>query len=265
MMRPLSTFLPSDAEHLEGLLFDLDDTVLTHGCLTRAAYDALWSLHDAGWRLVVVTGRPSSWGHTIAIQWPVDAVVTENGAISFVRDGGRVSRVDRCLPAERARRREALTAIAATAASRAPDVKLTEDAAGRISDVTWDIGEYEHPARERIEIVRRIIAEHGARSSTSSVHLHATFDTDDKATGAVRLLGTTFGVDATRARIRWAFVGDSGNDRACFAAFSTTFGVANVTAALSSIAVAPRWIASAPMGAGFAEVARTLVGCKMRK
>jgi HAD superfamily hydrolase (TIGR01484 family) len=262
-LRPLLELPPAEGKRIEGLLFDLDDTFLTHGTLTRAAYDSLWSLRDAKLGLVVVTGRPASWGQVLALQWPVDAVVTENGAITCLREGRRVLRVDRASPEARAHRRSELASIVADVASRASDLKLTDDASGRVSDVTWDIGENENVAPERVAFAREIIAEHGARSSTSSVHLHATFDPDDKATGAVRELGRLFGIDATVARTRWAFAGDSGNDRACFAAFDTTFGVANVRSALVSIAVPPRYVSRASMGEGFVEIASALLKCKM--
>jgi hypothetical protein len=257
--------MPSEnGARIEGLLFDLDDTFLTHGVLSRAAYDALWDLHDAGMKLVVVTGRPSSWGDFVAKQWPIDAATTENGAIAVVRQGMRTLRVDACERFERDRRRARLVAVVADMAARAPELKTTDDASGRISDVTWDIGENERVPRERIAFAQSIIAEHGARSSCSSVHLHATFDGDDKATGTVRLLASRFGVDPGIARSRWAFVGDSGNDRACFAAFDTTFGVANVRDHVSMLSVPPRWVADSSMGDGFAEIARTLLRCKMR-
>jgi hydroxymethylpyrimidine pyrophosphatase-like HAD family hydrolase len=95
----------------------------------------------------------------------------------------------------------------------------------------------------------------GARTTRSSVHIHATFDADDKASGAVRFLADVFGEDPGRAVNRYAFVGDSGNDAACFAAFRTSFGVANVDKALARLVVPPRFVTSAPMGEGFAELA----------
>jgi hydroxymethylpyrimidine pyrophosphatase-like HAD family hydrolase len=61
-MRPLTSLDAARARALEGLLFDLDDTVLSHGLLTREAFGAIYDLHDAGLRLVAVTGRPSGWG-----------------------------------------------------------------------------------------------------------------------------------------------------------------------------------------------------------
>jgi HAD superfamily hydrolase (TIGR01484 family) len=262
-MQPLDALSREEARGIDGVLFDLDDTLLTHGVLTRSAYDALWELHEAQLRLIVVTGRPSAWGTVLVTQWPIDAATTENGALAIVRDGRRGSLLDGCGTAERQARRAKLATLVAEVASRAPEVKLTDDAAGRVADVTWDIGENEHVAPTRIGFVQSIIAAHGARSSCSSVHLHATFDTDDKATGTVRLLTTRFGVDATTARSRWAFVGDSGNDRACFAAFTTTFGVANVRHSLGQLSVPPRFVSQSPMGTGFAEIARTLLRCRM--
>ena len=60
-MKALSSLGAEEARRLRGLLFDLDDTLLSHGVLTRAAYGALWDLRDAGLALVAVTGRPSGW------------------------------------------------------------------------------------------------------------------------------------------------------------------------------------------------------------
>ena len=90
-MRPLVTLPAAAARGLVGLLFDLDDTVLTDGVLTREAYEAIWTMHEAGLRLVAVTGRPSGWGEVIARQWPIDGAVTENGAVHIVRDGKGVA------------------------------------------------------------------------------------------------------------------------------------------------------------------------------
>ncbi len=262
-MRALDTMTREEGARLEGLLFDLDDTFLTHGVLTRGAYDALWDMHDAGVKLVVVTGRPSLWGQFVARQWPIDAATTENGAIAILREGKQVERVDPCDHAERTARRSKLAALATDMAARLPALKLADDASGRLSDIAWDIGENVRVAPEIVAQAQSIIAEHGARSSASSVHLHATFDGDDKATGTVRLLASRFGVDVGMARSRWAFAGDSGNDRACFAAFDTTFGVANVRNHVGALSVPPRFVASSAMGDGFVEIARAILRCKM--
>jgi HAD superfamily hydrolase (TIGR01484 family) len=258
-VKPAAAIAAEEARRLKGVLFDLDDTVLTHGRLTRSAYDALWRLHDAGLALVAVTGRPSGWGEVIARQWPVVGCVTENGAIHLVREGGGVARRDGCTAEVRAARRASLQGLVARVARAVPEASLTDDNDLRRSDVTWDVGERVRLPAERVRAVVLEIERAGARWTQSSVHLHATFDPDDKASGVLRFCDRELGEPPSAAPHRFAFVGDSGNDAPCFAAFRTTFGVANVRASVPRLSVPPRYVAQAAMGEGFAEIAAVLL------
>jgi HAD superfamily hydrolase (TIGR01484 family) len=258
-VKPLSSLDPDEARALRGLLFDLDDTVLSHGLLARGAYDALWNLRDAGLVLAAVTGRPCGWGDVLARQWPIAGAVTENGAIYVVRRGPTVARVDTCSAGERLDRLERLERIVERVREVVPEARLTDDRAARRSDVTWDIGEAERLPEERTRAIVREIESAGARWSRSSVHLHATFDRDDKASGAIRFCVRELGESAGSVLSRFGFVGDSGNDAPCFAAFRTTFGVANVRESLGRLVVPPRYVASAAMGEGFAEIAAAIL------
>ena len=263
-MKPL-TSLPSDrASGLDGVLFDLDDTLLTHGVLTREAYVALWALHEAGLRLIAVTGRPSGWGEVIARQWPIDAAITENGAIVISRVRGAVRRRDGCDAGERRSRRMRLASLVERVRENVPEARLADDVDARTSDITWDIGETVSLPEDRLKLIAEEIAKAGARATRSSVHLHASYETHDKASGAVAWLSEAYGVDPGAALSRYAFIGDSGNDRACFAAFHHTFGVANVTASTAQLSVLPRYVSEAPMGAGFAQIARALVAARAK-
>lgn len=260
-MRPLEQFSSGVSRPLRGLLFDLDDTLLTRGRLTKEAYDALWSMHDAGLILVAVTGRPSGWGEVLVRQWPIAGAVTENGAVHVVREGKGegVAIRERCPDVERHARRVRLARLVARVKDIVPEARLSDDVAARRSDVTWDIGERVRLPVERVDLIAQEIVAEGARTTRSSVHLHATFDEDDKASGAVEFLARSFGIDAGAALATFAFVGDSGNDAACFSAFATTFGVANVSRYVDRLSIPPKYVAPSAMGAGFAEVARALV------
>lgn len=263
-MRPLSALRREDVAGLRGVLFDLDDTVLTRGALELDAYAALFALRDAGLARVAVTGRPATWGELLARQWPIDACVVENGALFFARDAeGRVRRHDPLPPEERARSLARLEGIVERARAEVPTVTLTDDARARVADVTWDVGEHARPPLGDVLRVEAIARAAGARVIRSSVHLHASFDGADKASGAVAAVGALFGVDAGAALHRFAWVGDSGNDAACFAAFRLTFGVANVAASLDQIPVPPRFVASRARGAGFAEIAAAVVRLRL--
>jgi hydroxymethylpyrimidine pyrophosphatase-like HAD family hydrolase len=94
------------------------------------------------------------------------------------------------------------------------------------------------------------------------VHLHASYERDDKASGVVRFLRNRLGEDSGSALGRFAFVGDSGNDAACFSAFRVTFGVANVRVHVPRLPLPPRWVALRERGAGFAEIARAIVAAR---
>ena len=64
-MLPISA-LPALLPHrLQGLLFDLDDTLLDHSKLSEAAYSSLFRLREAGFECYAVTGRPAS---TLGVQ-----------------------------------------------------------------------------------------------------------------------------------------------------------------------------------------------------
>jgi hydroxymethylpyrimidine pyrophosphatase-like HAD family hydrolase len=108
---------------------------------------------------------------------------------------------------------------------------------------------------ETVERVAAFARERGATVHVSSVHLHVGFDPTDKASGAVRLLELSAGVDATLALARYAFIGDSENDAACFGAFKTTVGVANLRGRPT---LTPRYVTRAERGEGFAELAAVL-------
>ena len=99
---------PERLAGVQGVLTDIDDTISTKGKITADAFEALWRLHDAGLKLVVVTGRPAGWCDHIARFWPVDAVVGENGGFYFFHDGTKLQR--RYLHDEDQRRRIELSA-----------------------------------------------------------------------------------------------------------------------------------------------------------
>ncbi len=267
-MRPLDALDAGEARRLAGVVFDLDDTLLDHGALGEAAYASLFRLREAGLRLIACTGRPAGWGEVLARQWPIDAVVVENGAVAFVVEasgagtGRRLAVVDPLAPAERRSRRGALLALAGEILDRFPGTALADDNDARRTDVTLDIGEHRRVEADVIRAIMAMARGRGVRTLVSSIHLHLTLETDDKASGTVRLLVEHFGEDATGARFRHAFVGDSANDAAAFAAFALTFGVRNVQGHLHGLTVPPRYLAPAPMGAGFAAVAGRI--CALR-
>lgn len=256
-MKSLAHFRQADACALQGLLFDLDDTLLEGSQLTVEALAALFALRASGLDLLGVTGRPATWGAVLLAQWPMVAMVTENGNARFWRDReGRVQLCDRLLPAQRQQRHSRLLALAQRLREQLPELHPSADARERRTDHTFDIGESRTVAPERVAQALALARQLGANPVRSSIHLHLSLDADDKASGTLYLLQKRLGVDPTRARELFAFVGDSDNDASMFAAFRHTFAVSNLRGDFSR---PPRYLASQPRSAGFVEIARRLV------
>lgn len=255
-MLPISALTQAEARKLRGVAFDLDDTLLDHGRLHEATYSALFRLAEGGLSLYGVTGRPAGWAEVLARVFPVQAIVAENGAVVCARHGERVVPIDSVAADERRRRDALLALLLAEFAQRFPDFEPADDVRARISDRTFDIGEFRQVAPERVAQASAFLREQGARVFVSSVHLHATFDYADKASGTVRLLAADSGLDATAVRHAYAYLGDSENDAPCFAAFEVSIGVANLRGRST---LRPRYITSQPMGAGVVEAARVIL------
>jgi len=255
-VRSIDALPKNTARALETVVFDLDDTVLDHGVLREDAYRAMFRLREAGLTLVACTGRPASWAEIVARQWPVSAAIAENGAIAWRRRGAALELFDPVAPAERALRRERIER-AAQEIERVYGLLRADDNAGRKTDLTFDIGEHHVVHPDTVRLAASHAARLGVRTFTSSVHLHLTLDTHDKATGFAAL-ALDAGASPVRALRVALYVGDSTNDAAAFAAFGTTVGVANVGPWVRALTIPPRWVTREKMGAGFAELAQIL-------
>ena len=255
-MLPIGALPERAARHLRGLLFDLDDTLLDHAKLTEAAYSALFRLREAGFESYAVTGRPAGWAAVIARQWPIDGAVAENGAIAFFVDDRGLCTQDPVPAPERLRRKHALAALVAEVQAEFPELVPADDVPLRHTDFTFDIGEQQRVPRERVALVRAFAEARGASTLASSVHLHLSFDREDKASGAVRLIRSLRGVDPSAILGRYAFIGDSENDGACFAAFQHSIGVRNLSGRAT---LTPRYLTGRERGAGFVEAVSALI------
>ena len=242
-MKPLAQLGNEEGARLVGLLFDLDDTVLTHGVLTREAYDALWDLHEAGLRLVAVTGRPSGWGEVIARQWPIDGAATENGAVAVVRDGQGSSVVDPCDGAERERRRARLARSSPTwrrrrarGAARRRRRRAPLATSRGTSASASRAGRSASPTRDRSSPAARAPR---ARACTSTRRSTATTRRAARSacSRALRRRPGHRALSAGRSS------GDSGNDAACFAAFAHHLRRRQRAQPLARAGVPPRWVA----------------------
>jgi HAD superfamily hydrolase (TIGR01484 family) len=256
-LKPIAS-LP--ARGITAVLLDIDDTLTTDGRLTAEAFYALERLKLAGKRVVPVTGRPAGWCDHIARMWPVDAVVGENGAFYFLREGGRLHKRFQEPATARALKRSRLEAIAKDIINAVPGCALASDQAYRETDLAIDYCE-DVPALgldAAEEIAARMRAA-GLTAKVSSIHVNGWFGDYDKLAMTRTLFLERFATDLENENSTAVFVGDSPNDAPMFRFFDHSVGVANVRRFSASMSDPPKYITAGASGAGFAELAEQLI------
>lgn len=261
---PPALLTPEQSRALEGFFTDIDDTLSTHGKLTSPAYEALWRLHEAGLRIVIVTGRPAGWCDHIARFWPVDAVIGENGGFYFCHDGKKLQRRFVYTESERREFRHRLEEIRRTIEIEVPGCAPASDQPYRECDLAMDFCEDVAPlAREQILRIKALFEEAGARARISSIHVNGWYGDFDKLSTARLCARECFGIDLDALRDRFVFCGDSPNDEPMFEYFPISFGMANIRPLLDLMTCHPAAITREPGGAGFRQVAEMILQSRM--
>lgn len=229
---------------------DVDDTLTRDGSLEGATLDALSRLRRAGIRVIPATAASAGWGSLMASMWPVDAVIAENGGVSFTRDEHRVTRhldfADHL----------ALAELADALRTAFPELESADDQPYRESSLAFR----RQPLAEANRRILDALPDLGASGTVNSLWLLAWPGRRDKLSATRTFLARHYGQDIAQIRDRILYAGDSQNDQVMFAALPHTVGVATVTQhALESW---PRWITQGPGGAGFVEVAERLIAAR---
>jgi HAD superfamily hydrolase (TIGR01484 family) len=262
MLSPLASFAFADRKAVKAILTDIDDTLTLHGRLPAGAYKAMEELHEAGFIVVPITGRPAGWCDHIARMWPVDGIVGENGAFYFRYDGKarRMQRVYGQSAEERRINNERLKALGARILKEFPGTAIASDQAYREIDIAIDFCEDVPPLPlATADEIRQAFESEGATAKVSSIHVNAWFGEHDKLTMTLRMFAECFGIDADGERRHIVYAGDSPNDAPMFAFFPNAVGVANVVPYKSIMTHLPRYVTRSEGGEGFAELAKALL------
>lgn len=245
---------------VEGVFTDIDDTLSTSGKLTADAFAGLWRLHEAGLKVVVVTGRPAGWCDHIARFWPVDAVVGENGGFYFYHDGEKLQRHYLYDNNQRQAFRRNLADLRTTILDAVPGAGIASDQPYREYDLAIDFCEDVEPLpREQVLRIKEIFEAAGAHAKISSIHVNGWFGDFDKLSTVRLWAREQLGIELETQPESFIFCGDSPNDEPMFEFFPLSFGMANVKQFLSLMEHLPAFITRQPCGAGFGEVADLLL------
>jgi hypothetical protein len=252
-----------------GVFTDIDDTLTTAGAITPDALAALAALKAAGLHVIAITGRPVGWSEPFARDWPVDAIVAENGAVAlFLNKKGlqppynrnkQLSKRYQQDTTTRAANYARMQQIAARVLRDVPGAVLAQDSPGRETDIAIDHSEFSHLPPERIAQAVQIMQSEGMNASVSSIHINGWFGTHNKLAGARWIVRELLGRKLDAEIEHWVYVGDSTNDQLMFEAFPHSVGVANIRGFEAQLSHQPRYITEGERGAGFAEVAAALL------
>lgn len=260
-MTPLAQLPPGHWRHIHGVFTDIDDTLTTDGALTADARAALAALRAAGLPVIAITGRPVGWSQPFARQWPLSAIVAENGAVALIpqSDGSLRKLYAEPDSARRQANYQRLQTVAAQVLREVPGARLAQDSPGRETDIAIDHSEHHRLPAEAIEQAAALMRREGLNATVSSIHINGWLGAHDKFSGAHWIARALLGRELAGEIDRWLYVGDSSNDERMFQHFPHSVGVANIARFAPHMQHLPRYIASSPRGAGFAQAAHALL------
>ena len=262
--RPLADCPDAAFAAVCGVLTDIDDTLTHEGAIEPEALAALGALRAAGLPVIAITGRPAGWSEPFAREWPITAIVAENGAVALFMRGGELQIEYAQDEATRTHNAQRLAAAARRVLREVPGSTLARDSAGRITDIAIDHSEFAQLDEAAIARVVALMQDEGMNATVSSIHVNGWFGDHDKGSGARWIVQRLLGRDVQAERARWVYVGDSTNDQLMFEHFPLSVGVANLMRFAAQLHTWPAWISVGERGRGFAEVAQRLLAARGR-
>ncbi|MGD2127039.1 MAG: HAD-IIB family hydrolase [Desulfobacteraceae bacterium] len=262
MIPSIREFPPDAARNLAGILFDIDDTFSSRGKIGPEAYQALWSLKEAGFKILPITGRPAGWCDHIARMWPVDGIIGENGAFCFWHDEKEGKLNKRFMDSDKVReeKQRRLEMIRDEILSSIPGTAIASDQRYREADLAIDYCEDVSPLEwKEVERICEIFRKHGANCKVSSIHVNGWFGDYDKL-GMTRVFAQErWGINLDEQKHRFLFCGDSPNDEPMFVYFPHTAAVKNILRFADRMKHLPSFVATQEGGKGFAEIAELIL------
>lgn len=239
------------ASKIKYVLCDIDDTITTNGKLPAESYAAMWQLHDAGYNVIPVTGRPAGWCDLIVREWPVKAVVGENGAFVFYFEDSHLKTFTHPSVAD-AETTAKLQQVKEACLKEVPGCRVAKDQFARIYDLAIDFNEDPpYLGFEAAEKIKDICISMGAHAKVSSIHVNAWFGHYDKLMMTELFLKQVLKEDNIKEKC--IFFGDSPNDEPMFAYFPNSCAVANILPFVEKIKHLPTFVTTQEGGKGFAE------------
>jgi HAD superfamily hydrolase (TIGR01484 family) len=249
MIRPLSDLRGP----VRALFSDVDGTMTTGDRIEAETYAALERLGASGVPVVMVTGRSAGFAHAAMKMTSVLAVVSENGGVTFVREGRKLTKLYGVPPASLPEWRRRMNDVAVDVMSKVPGARLSSDSKYREVDLAIDWNEEASLTREEAETCVNLIRRAGFAAVRSSVHVNFGPPHFDKLSACMTVVRQVLGGDANDLS-SYVFVGDALNDAPMFGGFPNSVGVANIKAWWDELDFKPAFVTERSEGVGLREL-----------
>lgn len=251
-LRDLSSTLLADRRFLAT---DMDGTLTVEDRFPPELGPALMRLQQAGWTVVIVTGRSAGWVQGLAHYLPIQGAIAENGGLFYGPQADQPPLFLTPIP-DLADHRRRLAEAFSQLQIQFPQLQTTTDNDFRLTDWTFT-----NPGFAPADLTRmaEMIAEAGWDFTYSSVQCHIKLLSQNKQTGLLTVLQQHFSNQFPLEQV--ITLGDSPNDQELFdpEVFTCTVGVANLAPYLDQIRHHPRWLTRATAGCGFLELVEHLL------
>jgi len=249
MTRPLSELRGP----IRALFSDVDGTMTTGERIEASTYEALERLGAAGIPVIMVTGRPAGFGQAFMKMTPVLACVSENGGVTFIREGRKLHKLYGVPQASLPEWRRRMNEVTVDVMAKVPGARLSSDSKYREVDLAIDYNEEAELSKEDAEACVAILRKAGFTAVRSSVHVNFCPPHFDKLSACMTVVRQVLGGDANDLS-QYVYVGDALNDAPMFGGFPSSVGVANVKAWWDDLAFKPAYLTERPEGAGLREL-----------
>ena len=233
---------------------DMDGTLTQDGKFSPKLLQAFSALNQQGIQVLVVTGRSAGWVSGIVNYLEVVGAIAENGGIYYSSEGETSGEFLTDIHDVEAHRQQ-LKSVFTRLKSHFPQLLPATDNTFRLTDWTFANAGF---AVADLDRMQELCSGLGWGFTYSSIQCHVKPLKQEKGRAVLKLARQLVpGIDPDRI----VTVGDSPNDESLFAsdAFSHSVGVANIADFSDRLQHQPKYLTSAPEGAGFCELVSWLL------
>ncbi|MEL7421198.1 MAG: HAD family hydrolase [Cyanobacteria bacterium J06555_3] len=248
-LQPINT---RNWQNIRLIATDMDGTLTQGEKFNAELFQTLNQLAAAGIDVLVTTGRSAGWVQAIATYLPVMGAIAENGGLLY---WGSDPQPHLLCGIDINRHRVELHEVFRLLQSKFPQLRESEDNRFRITDWTFEVENLSADELAKIDLVCQSEG-FGFTYSTIQCHIKPTYQ--DKAYGLQQVIPKYF-PDLKPEEI--VTIGDSPNDESMFnqAEFPLSVGVANVLKYSDRLKYLPAYVTSKSEGAGFRELAESII------